>query len=165
MSKTSKVAAIPPKAAPVAAQTSAPVAQPAAVEAVAADAGEAPPVFTLLPGDCEFSVNITGSHKGNWIGHLNGIYYPPKQVYHFLMLHLAAVEKNLGLAPGASGLLDPKCYSKILFEGGVYSADGIDELKEKLGALGFVYKRQTKTFTGPVSAIESVRPFMQPQAK
>lgn len=164
MSKTSKVAAIPPKAAPVASPAPAPVAQPPAAEAVAAESDVPPTVFTLLPGESEFSVNISASQKGPWMAQLNGIYYPPKQVYHFLMLHLAAVEKHLGVAPGGSGLLDPKCFSKIQFEGGVYSADGIDDLKEKLSALGFVYKRQNKTFVGPLSALESVKPFMQQPA-
>lgn len=165
MSKASKSATVPPKAATAAAPApaaAAPVVAPAADDAGAngvVDQGT--PVFALLPGGDEFSVTISNEKHGKWVHKLKGQYYQATRSYHFLMLHLAEVEKELGLAVGESGLRDPKTYSKLCLMGEVYSAAGLEELRKKLEPFGITYKRQTKTFQGPLTSLESVKPFME----
>ena len=164
MSKASKVAAtaaVPPKAVPAPAPVAAAALAAEVVAEAPVEAENGAPVFTLLPGGDEFSVNISNQNHGRWVNAARGQYFQSTRTYNFLLSKLDEVEKGLGMKPGSSGLKDPKFYSKILLTAEVYSADGLEELKEKLAPLGITYKRQNKCFVGPISAYEGIKPFME----
>jgi len=164
MSKKVASASVPPKV-PVAA----PVPAPAPVQAVAA--AEAPqveetvaPVFSLCSGGLEFFVTIPSSLQGKWIAKLNGNYNQGKKSYTFLLTHLSEVEKELKLVPGASGLKDPRLHYSVVLRGSVFGADGLAEMKKVLEPLGFVYKRQTHTFEGPLENAPKLQALIQKPA-
>ena len=114
------------------------------------------PTFTLAKGGISFFVTIPNHMTGGWIKKLDGAYNQGKKAYVFLMKHISLVEEKLGLKAGESGLRDPNFYYSFMLEGEFYSKGGLEKLKEILEPLGFVWKRQTKRFHGPVAKYTQV---------
>lgn len=110
------------------------------------------PIFTRAAGGLEVYVQLPEEHRGKkWIKDLNGTYFQRKNAYVFDLNDIAAIEENLGLEAGASGILDPSSHYTVQLTGTVKGAD-FKALVASLEAAGVSWNKAQKRFEGPTSA-------------